>query len=38
MNIIGEVGGKTAVMIDDEIDTAGSLLEAVGALKAAGTR
>ena len=29
MNIIGEVAGKTAVIIDDEIDTAGSLLEAV---------
>jgi len=36
MNIIGEVGGKTAVIIDDEINTAGSLLEAVGALQAAG--
>jgi ribose-phosphate pyrophosphokinase len=36
MNIIGAVAGKTAVIIDDEIDTAGSLLEAVGALKAAG--
>jgi ribose-phosphate pyrophosphokinase len=38
MNIIGEVHGKTAVIIDDEIDTAGSLLEAVGALEAAGTK
>ena len=38
MNIIGEVRGKTAVIIDDEIDTAGSLLEAVGALEAAGAR
>ena len=38
MNIIGEVRGKTAVVIDDEIDTAGSLLEAVGALEAAGAR
>jgi ribose-phosphate pyrophosphokinase len=38
MNIIGEVNGKTAVIIDDEIDTAGSLMEAVGALEAAGTR
>ncbi len=37
MNIIGEVRGKTAVLIDDEIDTAGSLMEAVGALEAAGT-
>ncbi|MGH2358563.1 MAG: ribose-phosphate diphosphokinase [Candidatus Limnocylindria bacterium] len=38
MNIIGEVGGKTAVIIDDEIDTAGSLMEAVGALEAEGAR
>jgi ribose-phosphate pyrophosphokinase len=38
MNIIGDVSGKTAVIIDDEIDTAGSLMEAVGALQAAGTR
>jgi ribose-phosphate pyrophosphokinase len=38
MNIIGEVGGKTAVIIDDEIDTAGSLMEAAEALQAAGTR
>jgi ribose-phosphate pyrophosphokinase len=36
MNIIGQVGGKTAIIIDDEIDTAGSLIEAVGALEAAG--
>ena len=38
MNIIGEVDGKTAVIIDDEIDTAGSLLEAVAALVAEGAR
>jgi ribose-phosphate pyrophosphokinase len=38
MNIIGEVAGRTAVIIDDEIDTAGSLVEAVGALEAAGAR
>ena len=38
MNIIGEVAGKTAVIIDDEIDTAGSLMEAVGALVAEGAR
>ena len=36
MNIIGEVAGKTAVIIDDEIDTGGSLLEAVAALVAEG--
>jgi len=38
MNIIGEVSGKTAVIIDDEIDTAGSLMEAVAALIAEGAR
>src|SRR5438876_3308223 len=38
MNIIGEVDGKNAVIIDDEIDTAGSLLEAVTALVANGAR
>ena len=36
MNIIGDVAGRTAVIIDDEIDTAGSLLEAVAALVAEG--
>ncbi len=36
MNIIGEVSGRTAVIIDDEIDTAGSLMEAVNALVAEG--
>ena len=38
MNVIGEVEGKTAVIIDDEIDTAGSLLEAATALVAEGAR
>jgi len=38
MNIIGDVVGKTAVIIDDEIDTAGSLMEAVEALVAEGAR
>ncbi len=37
-NIIGDVGGRTAVIIDDEIDTAGSLLETVTALQDAGAR
>ncbi|MEO8251326.1 MAG: ribose-phosphate pyrophosphokinase [Chloroflexota bacterium] len=36
LNIIGDVAGRTAVIIDDEIDTAGSLLEAVAALVAEG--
>jgi ribose-phosphate pyrophosphokinase len=38
MNVIGEVEGKTAVIIDDEIDTAGSLIEAAKALMAEGAR
>ncbi len=38
MNIIGEVDGKNAVIIDDEVDTAGSLMEAVDALVAEGAR
>lgn len=33
MNIIGEVQGKTCVMIDDMVDTAGTLCQAAQALK-----
>ena len=33
MHLIGDVKGKTAVMIDDIVDTAGSLTEAAKALK-----
>jgi ribose-phosphate pyrophosphokinase len=33
MNIIGEVRGKTCVMIDDLVDTAGTLCQAAQALK-----
>ena len=33
MNIIGEVEGKTAVILDDMIDTAGTLTQAAKALK-----
>jgi ribose-phosphate pyrophosphokinase len=36
MNIIGDVEGKTCVIIDDMVDTAGTLCQAAGALKAAG--
>ena len=36
MNIIGEVDGKNCVMIDDMVDTAGTLCHAAGALKANG--
>ncbi len=33
MNIIGEVKGKTAVILDDMVDTAGTLTQAAAALK-----
>jgi len=36
MNIIGEVNGKNCVMIDDMVDTAGTLCHAADALKAEG--
>ena len=36
LNIIGDVAGKTAITFDDEVDTAGSLTNAVDALREAG--
>ncbi len=36
MNIIGEVAGKTCVLVDDLVDTAGTLCHAAHALKQAG--
>lgn len=36
MNIIGDVRGRSCVLIDDLVDTAGTLCKAAGALKAAG--
>lgn len=36
LNVIGDVAGKPAIIVDDEIDTAGTLIEAVGALEAHG--
>jgi ribose-phosphate pyrophosphokinase len=36
MNIIGEVKGKTCVMVDDLVDTAGTLCHAASALKKEG--
>ncbi len=36
MNIIGNVGGKTCVIVDDMVDTAGTLCEAARALMGAG--
>jgi ribose-phosphate pyrophosphokinase len=38
MHIIGDVKGKTCVLIDDMIDTAGTLCQAVGALKDEGAQ
>jgi ribose-phosphate pyrophosphokinase len=38
MNIIGEVEGKTCVMVDDLVDTAGTLCHAAKALKEAGAK
>jgi len=38
MNLIGNVAGKTAVLVDDIVDTAGSLTEAARALEAAGAK
>jgi ribose-phosphate pyrophosphokinase len=36
MNIIGEVQGKTAIILDDMVDTAGTLTQAASALKKRG--
>ena len=36
--VIGDVEGKTAVIFDDEIDTAGSMMEAVNILKKFGAK
>jgi ribose-phosphate pyrophosphokinase len=38
MNIIGEVSGKNCVMIDDMVDTAGTLCHAASALKSQGAK
>lgn len=38
MNVIGDVAGKTAVMVDDMIDTAGTITEGAKLLKAQGAR
>jgi len=36
LNVIGDVKGKTALTFDDEIDTGGSLVQAIGALSISG--
>jgi ribose-phosphate pyrophosphokinase len=38
MNIIGEVAGRTCVIVDDMVDTANTLCEAAGALKKQGAQ
>jgi len=38
MHIMGDVKGKTAIIVDDIVATAGSLVEAVAALKRAGAK
>jgi len=38
LNVIGEVQGKNAIIFDDEIDTAGTLMEAVNELKERGVQ
>ena len=38
MNILGEVKGRNAIIIDDIVATAGSIVEAAGALKKAGAK
>jgi ribose-phosphate pyrophosphokinase len=38
LTVIGEVEGKTAITFDDEIDTAGSLVNTVSALKERGAK
>ncbi len=36
MHVIGEVEGRNVLILDDEIDTAGTIMAAVGALRANG--
>jgi ribose-phosphate pyrophosphokinase len=38
MNIIGDVSGKTCVLVDDIVDTAGTLCAAAAALKEHGAK
>lgn len=38
MNIIGEIEGRTCVIVDDIVDTAGTLCHAADALKARGAK
>ncbi|GMR04691.1 MAG: ribose-phosphate pyrophosphokinase [Thermodesulfobacteriota bacterium] len=38
MNVVGEVEGKTAILLDDMIDTAGTITQAASALKEFGAK
>lgn len=38
MNVIGDVNGKTAIILDDMADTAGTLVQAASALKTRGAK
>ena len=38
MNLIGEVKGRDAILLDDMVDTAGTLTQAAGVLKERGAR
>src|SRR4029077_11943433 len=38
MNIIGEVDGRRCLILDDKVDTAGTLVSAANALKQAGAK
>ena len=38
MNLIGDVEGRTAIMVDDMVDTAGTLCSAANALKERGAK
>ncbi|MDD5338397.1 MAG: ribose-phosphate pyrophosphokinase [Dehalococcoidales bacterium] len=38
LNVIGDVKGKNALIVDEEIDTAGSLVKVIDALKAKGAK
>ena len=38
LTVVGEVGGRDALIIDDEVDTGGSLISAAHALERAGAR
>lgn len=38
MNIIGDINGKTAILVDDMIDTAGTITNAANALKKLGAK